>query len=422
VTLYAIGIPFIRYGAEVKQYEFDATVATLLLLVATNLVRPGMSRTGLALAGFAGFILIWFSQASVLVMGGIGLALAIQWLTSRDGLTGQALLITMPLWAVASLLAIAAGLRSMTPSTSEFMHDFWRSGFVPRPVVSATSLRWLWDSVLSVFTDPTLLRYPWPVLFLGIALLGVIILWRTRRDVALLVLAPMAMGLVAAIAQQYPFRGRLMFYLVPGLVLAIAAGAEWIRRAAGRVRPVLGGALMVGILAPPVVALVQTPPPYVIEPHEGIFRHLQRARLPGDVIYVFPLSRIGALYYGPRFGLRSGDWVTGICDREDTRAYLRDIDRYRGAPRLWLYLSGARPYRVARAAVLGYLGAIGIKRDSISLTSLSLGTVSLELYDLSDSVRLASASAETFPAPPMPTDPRPGCRPWAQPSPLDSMP
>lgn len=421
VTLCAIGIPFIRYGAEVKQYEFDATVATLLLLVATGLRRAEMSRTRLALAGLTGFVVIWFSQASVLVMGGIGVAFAVQWLSSRDRSTGRALAITMPLWAAASVLAIVAGTRSMSPSTFEFMHDFWKGGFAPRPLASHTALRWLWDSALSAFTDPTLLRYPWPSLFLGAATIGLVALWRIRRDVALLLLGPVAIGLVAAIAQQYPFRGRLMLYLVPGLFLSIAAGAEWIRRTVGRVGPVLGGVVMLAILAPPVAALVKTPPPYVIEPHEAIFGYLQSARRPGDVVYVFPLSRVGALYYGPRYGLEPRDWVTGICDRENTRAYLRDIDRYRGVSRLWLYTSGARPFRLARATVQQYLRTIGAKRDSLWMASLSWGTVSLELYDLSDPARLRLATAETFPALPMPTDPRPGCRPWARPSPLDSL-
>ena len=162
VALFAIGIPFIKYGAEVKQYEIDATVAILLVLLALDLYQREASTKRLLLVGVAGLVLTWFSQASVLVMAGIGLAPVVQWLISRDPTAGKALLVTMPLWALASVVAIAAGLQSMTPSTREFMDDFWRQGFLPLPLESLADLRWFWDQALSVFTDPTLLRYRGP--------------------------------------------------------------------------------------------------------------------------------------------------------------------------------------------------------------------------------------------------------------------
>jgi hypothetical protein len=130
---------------------------------------------------------------------------------------------------------------------------------------------------------------------------------------------------------------------------------------------------------------------------------------------VFPLPRIGVLFYGPRFGLAPADWTTITCERADTRAYLRDVDRFRGRSRFWLLSSAARPFRTAQPAVKGYLAAIGVRRQFIAFASLTQGLVSLELYDLSDAARLAAATAETFPVPPMPTDPAPGCRPWTRP-------
>jgi hypothetical protein len=421
MALFALAIPVIQYGVEVKQYIVDATAAILLLDIALSLCDPATTTRRLVLFGLAGWILIWFSQASVVVMGGIGLGLAVRWLMNRDRLTARALLVTIPLWATASLVAVVAGMRSMTPATRAFMDDFWHIGFLPVPFSVASAVRWIWDQTLSVYTDPTLLRYPWSAPFVAVALLGMATLWTRRRDVALFLLGPFVVALIAAGAHQYPFRGRLMFYLVPGLLLTLAAGAEWLRGLLGRVYPALGGAAMAALLVPPAVALAHDRPPYEIEHHRAVFAYLQQKRQPGDVVYVFPLTRVGALYYGPRYGLRSGDWATAICDRTATRPYVRDVDRYRGTPRLWLLTSGVAPFRVARAAVRSYLGTIGVKRDSLVLPSLTMGSVSLELFDLTDSTRLGKAVAESFPVPPMPTDPKPGCRPWAHPSPLDSL-
>ncbi len=421
LALFALGIPLIKQAAEVKQYALDVTGAILLTLLALDLVARDRSAARLLAAGLAGFAMSWFSQASVLVMGGIGLALAARWCLRRDRRTGRVLLLVVPLWAAGSAIAVWVGLRTMTPATQEFMHDFWRPGFAPLPLASAATLRWLWDEARSAFADPTLLRYPWPGLFVGVGLLGFADLCRRRRDVALLLAGPVVVALVAAAAQQYPFRGRLMGYLIPGLLLSVAAGADAIRRGIGRLQPAAGAPAMLLLLAPPVAALAGAPPPYDIEHHRTMLGYLARHRQPGDVVCVFPVIRIGVLHYGPRFGLGPGDWVTAVCDRNDTRAYLRDVDRFRGLPRVWVLSSAPRPFRVARPAVRRYLSAIGIRRDSLVRRSLQFESVSLELYDLSDPVRLRAATAETFPVPPMPTDPRPGCRPWARPSPLDSL-
>jgi hypothetical protein len=47
--------------------------------------------------------------------------------------------------------------------------------------------------------------------------------------------------------------------------------------------------------------------------------------------------------------------------------------------------------------------------------SMTLGYVTIELYDLGDSARLVSTNAEKFPVPPMPRDPKIGCREWTAP-------
>jgi len=421
LALFTIGIPLIQYGVEVKQYIFDATVTILLLDLALRLRDPETTTRRLVLTGLAAFVIIWFSQASVVVMGGIGAALAVEWLIDQDRRTGRALLITVPQWGVASLVAIAAGLRSMTPSTREFMDDFWGTGFLPLPFTLTGMLRWLWTQLLSLFTDPTLLRYPLPLVFVALSALGIVSLWRTRRDVALVLLGPFALAVVAAIAHQYPLRGRLMFYLIPALLLAIAAGVDQLRRWALPINATLGAVVAAAALAPPVMAFAKGHPPYEIENNRALYAYLQQKRQPGDIVHIFPLSRIGALYYGERYGLRLGEWRTSICDRNDARPFLRDVDRYRGVPRLWVVSGGSRPYRSARLAVRSYLAAIGVKRDSLVLPSLTREDISLELYDLTDSTRLRSADAESFPVAPMPTDPRPGCRPWVSPSPLDSL-
>jgi len=410
--VFAIGFPFIRYAVVVKQYELDVMAAILLLLIAFNLRHRRTTTKRLLLLGLVGFAVISLSQASVLVMAGLGFALAVDWLLSRDQNALRALLFTVPLWAAASIIAVIVGVRSMTPSTRTFMDDFWAGGFVPLPFRGVSAVQWFWGSLTSLFSDLTLLRYRWPVVFVVVALAGVIALWRRNRSLALFLLSQLLFAIIAAVAQQYPLRGRLALWLLPPALLAVAAGAEWIRARANLLHPILGAIFLVALLVPPVMALAEAPPPYEIEHPKDLLGYLQKNRRPGDVVYVFPLPTVGVRFYGPRFGLQRSDWIASVCDRNETRVYIKDVDRFRGAPRLWILTGGGRPMRFARTAVLQYLSTIGKRTDVLSLPSPTYGSVSIELYDLSDPTRLSLADAETFPAPPMATDPRPGCRDW----------
>jgi hypothetical protein len=414
--LFAIGVPFLRFGADVKQYSSDLTAGILLWLLALDLSERNSSIRRLLLVGLAGFVMGWFSQASVLVMAGIGAAFAVEWLLSRNPQTLRALLITIPLWAVASLIAIIVGIRSMTPSTRDFMNDFWAGGFFPLPMRWSTGSRWLWDQMTSLFSDPFLLRYKWPSLFVLVAGLGAAVLWQRNRRAALLLLGPSVVCLAAAVAHQYPFRGRLVFWMLAPTLLFIAAGTEWLRTKANLLHPILGSALLILAVALPVTALAEAPPPYEIEHHWELLSYLQQHRQPGDMLFVLRMQQIGTQFYGPRYGLMPGQWSTSICDRDQIRPYIKDVDRFRGVPRLWVVAGSGRPFRPMHAAVRRYLSTIGVKKDSYYLPSLTLGSIGIELYDLSDPNRLRAASAETFPVPTAPFDPRPGCRDWAEPN------
>jgi len=410
--LVAIGVPFLRFGAEVKQYECDLLSAILLPLLVLILLEREAPRQRFVLTGLAGFLVIWFSQASVLVMAGLGVALALEWTTSRARNLGRALFITIPLWAAASLVAVVAGLRSMTPSTKRYMNDFWAGAYLPLPFRSDSGAAWISQRFVELFSDATLLRYRWPLVFVALAVVGIAVTWRRNRRTAWILCGPSAVALAAAISHQYPFRGRLSFWLLPTAVILVAAGAEWIRAKASVLHPTVGAVFVCSMLVLPVMALAEAPPPYEIEHTREMLRYLQQHRQPGDVIYAMQLEEVGMRFYGPRFGLQPDEWITGACSRDDAQAFLRDLDRFRGAPRVWVLAGSGRPLQALRAAALKYLGTIGVRRDAKAFPSLLYGFMTIELYDLSDPVRLASANADQFPVPAMPRDPKIGCREW----------
>ncbi len=421
VALFAIGIPLIKYGAEVKQYEGDALATILVLLWSIDLARQDHSTRRLVLAGLAGFVVVWFSQASVLVLGGAGATITLAWLRSREPRLRRVVGVTVPIWAVGCVLAVVAGRQAMTPSTARFMQDFWVRGFMPLPFQPLVAGRWLLEQFVSVFTDPTLLSYPMPSAYLAISAIGIVAIARRRGFEASLLVAIVAVAIAAAAAQQYPLRSRLMFYLIPVLLLAIGAGVEAARTVLGRLHPAAGYLATAMLLVPPIGAIVTTPPPYDIEYQRVVMAFLQERRQPEDRIHAFPLSRLPLLYYARRFGLEPGDFTTVRCDRDDTRNYVRDMDQFRGVRRLWLLSAENGAFAAARTTARTYLSTIGVRRDALIFSSLTRPAVGLELYDLSDPVRLTAADAESFPVPPMSPAQRPGCRPFTGPSPADDF-
>ena len=413
MALFALALPLIRYSAEVKQYGLDATSAVGLTLLAFDLRSRDRSVSRLLLAGSAGLVVIWFSQASVIVMAGLGAALGAAWLMERDRRTLRALLVTVPMWAAASLIGIAIGNRSMTPSTRAFMNDFWRGGFLPMPPRSSTAAPWLAQRLPELFSDPWTLRYPVAWIFAFLAVVGIAALWHQRRDAALLIAAPFVTTLLAAIAQQYPFRTRLVVFLVPSALLAAAAGAGWIADAVGRRSRLASALVIVAVLTPPLLAIADARLPSRVDNYRPLYAYLQAHRRPGDVVYVSFLANSSAIYYGPRYGLRRSEYSLGACDRNDTRAYVRDCDRFRGSRRLWVLFKNVMQMRNPHEAMQRYLGTIGFLRDSRVFHSGVADPLTLELYDLSDPARLRTASAETIPVAPMPAYPKPGCRDWS---------
>jgi hypothetical protein len=411
VAMFALGLALIRYSAEVKQYGVDATVTIALTLLALDLRQRDRTTVGLLAAGLAGLIVIWFSQASAIVMAGLGAALAILWLIERDRRTQRVLLLTVPVWALSSIIAVIVGSRSMTPATRAFMQDFWRGGFLPLPPTFSTVTRWLWQQFTALFGDPWTLRYPLPWLFALLALIGIAVLWKQRRDAALLIAAPIALTMLAATAHQYPFRQRLIVFLVPSALLAAAAGAGWLAERSRHKAATMTIAL--ATLVPPFLALIDAGIPARVDHYGPIYAHLQANRRAGDAVYVMFLANSSAIFYGPRFGLQRDDYHLGQCSRDDTRAFLRDLDRFRGQRRVWILAKTGPAYRVPREAMRHYLTTIGVRNEALVVKSGVTDPLELELFDLSDPTRLRAASAETFPVQAMPEYPKPGCRDWS---------
>jgi hypothetical protein len=141
------------------------------------------------------------------------------------------------------------------------------------------------------------------------------------------------------------------------------------------------------------------------EETQPIFADVQARRFPGDGIYVYYGAWQAMSFYATRYGFREGEYVIGDCHRRNTRAYLRELDSFRGRPRVWVLITHAIPSLQELPAIISYLDRIGIRRESITIPAHKwdktpgandTADVHAYLYDLGEEARLALASAETF--------------------------
>jgi len=358
-ALFAFSAPVIAYSAEVKQYSTDAAVTMALTLVAIHLADRTPSPLRLLGAALVGAAAVWFSQPAVLTLAGLGAGLA--WLALRRG--GWPVLRFLPVllaWAASAAGATAIGYRTIPPEMREYMQRFWEPS-LPRPTV------------------------------LVLVAVGAAVLWIKRPAVAPLLIGPVAVALAAAAAHRYPFSGRAIFFLTPVALLAVADAADSIVSGLARVgvpRPVGAGIFATALAVVTALHL----PVYRHEETRTVLAELAARRQPGDALYVFYGAERALRFYGPRVGIDPAAAIIGGCHRDRPREYLRELDRFRGSPRLWVVFAHASPRLAEQPAIRGYLNSIGKRTDSIQAE----GALA-DLYDLSAPDRLTSATAEAYP-------------------------
>ncbi len=392
--LFALGVPLILYAAEVKQYSSDVAASVLLTLLAFDLVEQPPAVRFLRI-GLVGLGIVFFSQAAVFVLAGLGLALVIQAFLerARAGQWRRLSWLLVP-WGAGVAAATILGRRSMTPVMRAELFRFWSVGFWPLPPRTPAEVLWL-PRTLRGFWGQSLFQYPGSVLYLALMLLGFWAMWRRRADVALLLLGPLTVMLGASAARLYPFSGRLMLALSPAFLLAASEGLGFL---AARLRA--PAAVAAGLLAlPPLFALAENHPVHLHEETRPMLAYVAARRQPQDAIYVYYGAELAFRYYGPRSGLEPERAFIGACHRGEPRAYLREIDLFRGRPRLWVIFAHDVPSLGEEALILDYLRRIGIRREGITVPEGDPYAVTAQLYDLSIPERLAGASSDTFPVP-----------------------
>jgi len=237
VALFAVANDPIYFASEAKQYSTDIAAALACTLLALTLGAGPLSAGRAAVLAASGAAVVWCSHPAIFVLAAVGVVGLGRALATRDGRSAG-------WWMAAGLAWVAsfAGVHAVAMDQLDHrgsMWAFWEFAFPPIPPRSAWDLTWPVRRIAFLFVSPLNFDAPFgPRLSMlpafGLAILGAVRLARADRGRALVLMLPGGFAFLASCLRLYPFHGRLLLFLTPTLLIAVAAGLDRVREVRGR--------------------------------------------------------------------------------------------------------------------------------------------------------------------------------------------
>jgi len=396
VLLFAVSDRLIYYASEAKQYSSDVLICVVLLLAMVCCLDRNLSRRDLALLAVLGAAAVWVSYPALFILAGTGCALSAHFIWRRNWRSTVLIGCVAGFWLVNFIVPYFVALREQ--SANDALLASWNEHRSFMPLLPWREWQWFVDTFRSVLDNPIGLRRRSSAIFLAI---GMISLYLRRWQLALILLLPILLALIASALHKYPFSGRLLLFLVPIVFLIVA-------EAVGRVGsllvslklpqmglPVALMALTLLAIKPSYYALRHLWEPRLVEETKPMMAYLSTYRREKDMVYVYYGAVPAFLYYSAFYGLADVPFVQGSYNRQNINGYFRELSRMSGRSRVWILFSHAWWYENGdneRTLTLKCLDQIGRRLDQFSAPGPG---AQLYLYDLSLAASVTSAFDKT---------------------------
>ena len=227
VAILAVGYTPIRHGGEFKPYATDFLIALGLIALAVEWLRSPLRVGWLWGLVALGPVAVGMSNPAIFVAASVGLVLLIPVLATRS----PRAIVPLSLYGAATAATfLTLFVRVNAPqgaSVKSWMEVYWAGAFPPRSPLPL--LAWLVDVHTSrMFAYPAGGSHGASLLTTGLVVAAVVAYARRgSKAVLVLLLAPFALGLVAAIPRRYPYGGsaRTMQYVAPAIIVMAGQGA-----------------------------------------------------------------------------------------------------------------------------------------------------------------------------------------------------
>ncbi|HEY9658629.1 MAG TPA: glycosyltransferase family 39 protein, partial [Allocoleopsis sp.] len=280
VALFASLHYLVYYTTEVKQYSSDVMIALLLWFVLVPHWQQLLNRKQTILLGLLGAAAIWVSHPTVLMLAAIETSC---FLITTHPQRLKILINRLPLylaWLASFICFYWLTIRSTLENES--LTSSWNKRYPD----SLLDFPWLFKALDRFFSNPLGFSEITDGIAMFAFIVGCIALYRRNRLLLLTFTAPFMITLVLSYLHQYPFRQRLVLFLVPFAILIIAEGIAaliTLPRRHSKVILAIGTFVFVTLLVPAVVQSSQLLAyPEKVEEIRPVMAYIQTHQQPDD--------------------------------------------------------------------------------------------------------------------------------------------
>ncbi|MCF7854063.1 MAG: glycosyltransferase family 39 protein [Candidatus Pacebacteria bacterium] len=296
----------VYYSVECKPYSCDLAAAVSLLLLYRRMLATPSSYRRLCLFATVGLVSLFFSFPAVFALAATGSGAALRlW---RSHLKPN--IVVLGIWILAWLTAFGVWYFLLgSPSTresgiAEWLHRSWadRNAFMPSLLEPAAVMSWLMDKMRELSTHPfRLTLFAWPFIAIGAVHLSA-----RHPEMAVGIIGPLAICLLASSFGLYPASGRMILFWIPSVVLLVVEGIFCLRIGntnsawPTRVTQALLVLLVISIPITQTYSMTLIHPPFHEEIRDVLAKVAQNA-LPEDKFYIYYWAEPAFRHYAPRY-------------------------------------------------------------------------------------------------------------------------
>lgn len=216
--IFAINQTLINYASEFKQYSCDVffTLFCLYLFIKITQNTPSIKKYIMYTILFS--ISIWFSFVSGFVICSGLFVLLIKQLKQKSFDLKKYSILALPIALSTLLYAKIYVTTSYSHNINELM-NYWSNTFIAKDF---SNFGILFKDILAYFFFPNVLLLPLLILLIT----GIIILFRKKAYLALMLTFVFALEITLSWLGVYPFGKRVVLFLLPLLLIVISANLE----------------------------------------------------------------------------------------------------------------------------------------------------------------------------------------------------
>ena len=347
ILLFSTLSPIVYYSTEVKQYSTDIFITLLLCYLLAPYGKNKLTTSRTIVNSILVAISLWLSHPAIFILVAMVLVNIVDFLIDKDAnqLKGK-------------IIIYASGLLSFSIFYFGFLNQAndnqnllasWGDAFPNHPL----NVIWYLDAFCKFFYKPLGFEVGLDVIGIILFILGCFSYFHKNKIILCTLLFPLLTTLAGAGLQFYPFRSRVVLFLAPFFIIAIAEGINWFSKLKLQ-RPIaifLAFLITITIAYPVVESSIIVVKPRQKEEIKQVMDFIQEREQPQDVLYIYQRGIYQFLYYAEKYGYQPGDYILGVDDLDqydgrklsdaEWQRYKKDLDNLRGNARVWVLFSHA---------------------------------------------------------------------------------